>query len=233
MAGVAACRCCILAAAAGLAWLIRWQDAQALLPPVARLASLGHLGAAVGSGRVGAVSAVAAGDRGCGIEVAAEHHRRGGGRLAQHGHCGHDARHTRERGLDSAAERRAGGLKSGFRRACTASAIDSRQSISNAAMSHHTETATHISDGLKQLAADTSDLPVGAVVLLSDGGENTASTSGSESARRRSRRYAIAAFRCTRWVSGKERAAHDVEIEDVSHGATRHCRLRASPRLSP
>ena len=37
-----------------------------------------------------------------------------------------------------------------------------------------TETATHIDDGLKQLVADTSDLPVGAVVLLTDGANNTA-----------------------------------------------------------
>ena len=38
--------------------------------------------------------------------------------------------------------------------------------------------ATHINDGLKQLATETSDLPVGAVVLLSDGSEN--SVDGSE-----------------------------------------------------
>ena len=39
--------------------------------------------------------------------------------------------------------------------------------------------ATHIGDGLKQLATETADLPVGAVVLLSDGGENTAGLGGS------------------------------------------------------
>ena len=32
--------------------------------------------------------------------------------------------------------------------------------------------ATHINDGLRQLATETSDLPVGAIVLLSDGAEN-------------------------------------------------------------
>ena len=37
-----------------------------------------------------------------------------------------------------------------------------------------TEAATHIGDGLKQLAAETSDLPIGAVLLLTDGGQNTA-----------------------------------------------------------
>ena len=33
--------------------------------------------------------------------------------------------------------------------------------------------ATHIGDGLKQLAAETADLPIGAVVLLSDGSDNS------------------------------------------------------------
>src|ERR1700722_19247501 len=33
--------------------------------------------------------------------------------------------------------------------------------------------ATHIGDGLKQLASETADLPIGAVVLLSDGSENS------------------------------------------------------------
>ena len=33
--------------------------------------------------------------------------------------------------------------------------------------------STHINAGLRQLTAETSDLPVGAVVLLSDGAENS------------------------------------------------------------
>ena len=37
-----------------------------------------------------------------------------------------------------------------------------------------TEPATHIGDGLKQLATETSDLPIGAVLLLTDGSQNTA-----------------------------------------------------------
>jgi len=36
------------------------------------------------------------------------------------------------------------------------------------------EGATHIGDGLKQLATETADLPIGAVLLLTDGGQNTA-----------------------------------------------------------
>src|ERR1700684_3449908 len=33
--------------------------------------------------------------------------------------------------------------------------------------------ATHLNDSLRQLATDTSDLPIGAVVLLSDGSDNS------------------------------------------------------------
>ncbi|WP_255551196.1 glutamine amidotransferase [Granulicella sp. dw_53] len=72
--------------------------------------------------------------------------------------------------------------------------------------------ATHISDGLKQLAAETSDLPVGAVVLLTDGAENSEGGVGRET---------MNALRNRRWPVhtvgfGKERAAHDVEVDDVS-----------------
>ena len=72
--------------------------------------------------------------------------------------------------------------------------------------------ATHISDGLKQLAAETSDLPVGAVVLLTDGAENSDGGVGRET---------MNALRNRRWPVhtvgfGKERAAHDLEVDDVS-----------------
>ena len=41
------------------------------------------------------------------------------------------------------------------------------------------EAATHIGEGLKRLATETADLPIGAVLLLSDGSQNTAGTGGS------------------------------------------------------
>ena len=78
------------------------------------------------------------------------------------------------------------------------------------------ETATHIGDGLKQLAAETADLPIGAIVLLSDGGENTAGMGGSrigvdalQSLRNRRLPVHTVGF-------GKMDRAHDVEFEDVS-----------------
>ena len=76
--------------------------------------------------------------------------------------------------------------------------------------------ATHIGDALKQLAAETSDLPVGAVVLLTDGGENTNGIGGSgiglealQALRNRHLPVHLAGF-------GREEHAHDVELEDVS-----------------
>jgi hypothetical protein len=77
-----------------------------------------------------------------------------------------------------------------------------------------TAPATHINDGLRQLVTDTSDLPVGAVVLLSDGSENSLDGSGDldletiHSLRNRRLPVHTVGF-------GKEQAAHDVELNDV------------------
>ena len=95
------------------------------------------------------------------------------------------------------------------------------------------ETATHIGDGLKQLAAETADLPIGAIVLLSDGGENTAGMGGSgigvdavQSLRNRRLPVHTVGF-------GKVNRAHDVELEDVSvaSSAILNARLTATVSL--
>jgi uncharacterized membrane protein len=77
-------------------------------------------------------------------------------------------------------------------------------------------TATRIDDGLKQLVAETSDLPVGAIVLLSDGGQNMTGVGGSgispdtlQALRNRRLPVHTVGF-------GREQLGHDVEIEDVS-----------------
>jgi len=77
-------------------------------------------------------------------------------------------------------------------------------------------TSTHIGAGLKQLVAETSDLPVGAIVLLSDGSENAAGTGGAEISA-----DALEALRNRRLPVhtigfGREDEERDVEIEDVS-----------------
>jgi hypothetical protein len=77
-----------------------------------------------------------------------------------------------------------------------------------------TASATHINDGLRQLLTETSDLPVGAVVLLSDGSENSLDGSGDLDLETihalRNRRLPVHTV-----GFGKEQAAHDIELNDV------------------
>jgi len=77
-----------------------------------------------------------------------------------------------------------------------------------------TAPATHINDGLRQLVTETSDLPVGAVVLLSDGSENSLDGSGDLDLETihalRNRRVPVHTV-----GFGKEQAAHDIELNDV------------------
>jgi uncharacterized membrane protein len=74
--------------------------------------------------------------------------------------------------------------------------------------------ATHINAGLRQLATATSDLPIGAVVLLSDGSENSLDGSGDLALDTirvlRNRRVPVHTV-----GFGKERVAHDLELDDV------------------
>jgi hypothetical protein len=83
-----------------------------------------------------------------------------------------------------------------------------------------TEAATHIGDGLKQLASETSDLPIGAVLLLSDGSQNTAGMSNSGIGV-----DALQALRDRRLPVhtigfGSLEQARDVELENVSVAAS-------------
>ncbi len=76
--------------------------------------------------------------------------------------------------------------------------------------------ATHINSGLRQLAADTSELPVGAVVLLSDGAENGSGAADSGGIdletinALHNRRLPVHSI-----GFGKEKAAHDLEMDDA------------------
>ncbi|MGD0799530.1 MAG: hypothetical protein ABR910_17590, partial [Acidobacteriaceae bacterium] len=77
--------------------------------------------------------------------------------------------------------------------------------------------ATHINAGLRQLVAETSELPVGAVVLLSDGSENATGGAGSEGgidletiSALHNRRLPVHTI-----GFGAEQTQHDVEIDDV------------------
>jgi uncharacterized membrane protein len=71
--------------------------------------------------------------------------------------------------------------------------------------------ATHINDGLKQLVTETTDLPLGAVVLLSDGSENGGGIDLDTITALRNRRLPVHTV-----GFGKERVGHDVEMDDVN-----------------
>jgi len=70
--------------------------------------------------------------------------------------------------------------------------------------------ATHIGDALKQVVADAASLPIGAVVLLSDGADNSGGVDLETVSEIRRQRIPIHTI-----GFGKEQAARDVEISDV------------------
>src|SRR6516164_2002 len=93
------------------------------------------------------------------------------------------------------------------------------------------EPATRIGENLKRLATETSDLPVGAIVLLSDGGQNSAGGGSGIS------RDVLQALRNRRLPVhtvgfGKQESAEDVEIEDVSIAASAIAESRISATVS-
>src|SRR5579863_3014710 len=73
-----------------------------------------------------------------------------------------------------------------------------------------TAPSTRIGDSLRQLSEETSDLPIGAVVLLSDGGDNAGGISADAINALRVRHIPVQTV-----GFGRERAAHDVELDDA------------------
>jgi uncharacterized membrane protein len=71
-------------------------------------------------------------------------------------------------------------------------------------------TSTRLGDSLKQLSEETSDLPIGAVVLLSDGDDNTSGISTDTINTLRARHIPVHTV-----GFGREHAGHDVELEDA------------------
>jgi uncharacterized membrane protein len=82
--------------------------------------------------------------------------------------------------------------------------IDSLKDLQPAAPS------TRIGDSLKQLSEETSDLPIGAVVLLSDGDDNAGGISTDAISALRARHIPVHTV-----GFGRERAVHDVELDDA------------------
>ncbi len=74
-----------------------------------------------------------------------------------------------------------------------------------------TAAVTHIGDSLRQLSDETSELPIGAVVLLSDGGENSGGLDREAISALRNRRIPVHTVGL-----GLEQPARDVEINDAA-----------------
>jgi uncharacterized membrane protein len=70
--------------------------------------------------------------------------------------------------------------------------------------------STRIGDSLQQLSEETSDLPVGAVVLLSDGDDNSGGVSSDAISALRARHIPVHTV-----GFGRERAGHDVELDEA------------------
>src|SRR5262249_7536231 len=75
---------------------------------------------------------------------------------------------------------------------------------------HPLATSTRLGDSLKQLTEETSDLPIGAVVLLSDGGDNSGGIGTDTINALRARHIPVHTV-----GFGREHAAHDVELDDA------------------
>jgi uncharacterized membrane protein len=70
--------------------------------------------------------------------------------------------------------------------------------------------STHIGDSLKEVLADASSLPIGAVVLLSDGADNSGGIDLETISEIRRQRIPVHTV-----GFGREKMAHDVELSDV------------------
>ena len=94
------------------------------------------------------------------------------------------------------------------------------------------ENATHLGEGLKQLVSSTSDLPVGAILLLSDGSQNSAELAdagiGADTLQAiENRRLPVHTI-----GFGEQEPAHDMEVEDVSVATTAVAQARIAATVS-
>jgi uncharacterized membrane protein len=89
-------------------------------------------------------------------------------------------------------------------------------------------TATQLGTGLRQLADEAATLPVGSVILLSDGADNSGGIGGDTMAELRRRRLPVNTV-----GFGRETLMHDVEIGEVElpSSALVNSRLQAAVRI--
>ena len=94
------------------------------------------------------------------------------------------------------------------------------------------EGATHIGEGLAQLSRETADLPVGAILLLSDGGENSIGLGGSEIASATLQALKERHLPVHTVGFGNPEHKLDVEIEDVSLAASAAANARITSTVT-
>ncbi len=83
--------------------------------------------------------------------------------------------------------------------------------LDHPADAHPEAPATHLGESLRRLTAETADLPVGAIVLLSDGAENSGGIDLDTLAALRNRRLPVHTI-----GFGREHPTHDLELDDVT-----------------
>jgi len=86
---------------------------------------------------------------------------------------------------------------------------------------------THIGDGIKELTDETAGLPIGAIVLLSDGADNSGGIDRDTVAALRSRRIPVHTV-----GFGEEQVPRDVEINDVGIASRALANSRLVARVS-
>jgi uncharacterized membrane protein len=128
---------------------------------------------------------------------------------------GSDGKTTREAtAVNALGNDRSSGILSGLQRRFQTRVYRLDRGITRVAKGEELKpaaAATHINDGLKQLTVETADLPVGAIVLLTDGAENAGGIDLDTIGALRNRRLPVHTV-----GFGKEQVGHDVEMDDVS-----------------
>src|SRR5580658_3166154 len=87
--------------------------------------------------------------------------------------------------------------------------------------------ATHIGEGLKEVLADSATLPIGAVVLMSDGADNSGGIDLETISNLKRQRIPIHTV-----GFGRERMAHDIEITDVQMPARSLAKSRLQAQVT-
>src|SRR6185312_7127928 len=90
-----------------------------------------------------------------------------------------------------------------------------------------TDSATRIGDSLRHIAAEAGSMPLGAIVLLTDGGDNTGGVDRDTIAQLRQLRVPVHTI-----GFGPDHFSKDIEVEDVSLAARALANSRLSARVA-